>query len=423
MSNISGDYRIDALLAGSAIRWHATTLEGAVALTYSFMSSPPIYANQSQDARSFSVMTNQQKVAVREILTTLSSHFNITFTEVQDSKTSYGQLRFGNNIQAATVGYAYYPDQSLGDNAGDIYINKLSAASQITNVERGTDAYATLIHEIGHALGLKHPGNYNAGSYFMEWSDNEGSVLTGVEDSELFSIMSYTPHNQELERINLGPYDYAALVYLYGAKPVNTGDDTYTLTDQDGRIVQTIYDNDGVDTLDASGINSAVVLNLNVAMPGTLSSVGLTTSGEPAVDNVSLGLNTIIENAIGGSGNDRLIGNSSDNRLVGNNGDDTLIGQLGTDIMIGGNGADIFGLANVGHYVFQDFVPGIDKVAFDTRLGIDDIQQLSRYITGINSIGNDITVHFQGDSASIIFTGVLLQPTALSISDIIFVTL
>lgn len=420
MSNITGDYRIDALLAGSDLRWHATTLEGTVALTYSFMSSPPIYANQSQDARSFGVMTNQQKVAVREILTTFSSHFNITFTEVQDSKTSYGQLRFGNNIQAATVGYAYYPDQSLGDNAGDIYINKLSAASQITNVERGTDAYATLIHEIGHALGLKHPGNYNAGSSFIESSNNERSILTGIEDSELFSIMSYTPHYQELERINLGPYDHAALAYLYGEKLINTGDDIYTLTDHNGRIVETIYDDGGTDTLDASRLTSAVTLNLNVAALGTLSSVGLTSDGQAAIDNLSLGLNSVIENATGGSGDDKLVGNSTNNTLTGNDGDDTLIGQLGNDSMTGGEGSDIFGLSNVGFYTFQDFVPGVDKVAFDTKLGVSNFAQLSPYITSIDAQGDDIVVHFVSDIASITFVGVLQQSMALSVSDVVF---
>lgn len=420
MANIAGDYRIDALLAGSNLHWDATTLGGTVALTYSFMTSLPVYANQFQDAKSFSVMTNQQKFAVREILSTLSSLFNIKFTEVQDSETSYGQLRFGNNAQAATVGYAYYPDKSLGDTAGDIYINKLSTAMQTTNVVRGTDAYATLIHEIGHALGLKHPGNYNAGSSFIGSSENGGIFLKGIEDSELYSIMSYTPHHQGLERINLGPYDYAALAYLYGAKPINTGNDTYTLNNQSGRFVQTIFDSDGIDTIDASGIDSSVVLNLKAAALGTHSSVGLISNNQPAIDNLSIGLNTNIENAIGGSGNDRLIGNNSDNRLIGNDGDDVLIGLLGNDVLIGGNGADIFGLANVGHYNFQDFVPGIDKVAFDTHLGVSNFAQLSPLISSINTYGDNIAVHFFNDIASITFVGILQQSTALSAGDVVF---
>ncbi|MBY0483934.1 M57 family metalloprotease [Nitrosomonas sp.] len=418
MPSITNDYRIDAVLAGSDIRWDATESAKPVVLTYSFMSALPIYADPVQDGNQFSVMTNEQKVAVREILTTLSSQFNISFAEINDSAASYGQLRFGNNAQTTTVGYAYYPDKSVGDNAGDLYINNSPQASQTTHVAHGTNAYSTLIHEIGHTLGLKHPGNYNAA--ISGGDTNEGPYLTDVEDSELYSIMSYTPQNQGLERINLAPYDYAALSYLYNAKLLNTGDNSYALTEESGQIVQTIYDDGGNDTLDASRINTPVILNLNVAAPGKLSSVGLTPDGQAAENNLSLGLNTLIEHAIGGTGNDKLIGNSSSNTLIGNNGDDTLVGQLGTDTMTGGEGSDIFGISNVGNYFFQDFIPGVDKIGFDNQLGIQNFTQLLPYITGINTQGEDVVVHFVGDVAGITFVGILQQSTALSVADVIF---
>lgn len=418
MPSITDDYRIDAVLAGSDIRWGAGP-GGTVALTYSFMSALPVYADPARDGNGFSVMTSDQKTAVREILATLSSQFNITFSEVGDSAASYGQLRFGNNAQAATSGYAYYPEKFTGDTAGDLYINNVAAVSQTTHVVQGTNAYSTLIHEIGHTLGLKHPGDYNAADPGSS-NPNDGPFLTGVEDSELFSIMSYTQQSQGLERINLAPYDYAALAYLYNAKPVHTGDDTYTFTTDSGHIVQTIYDDGGTDTLDASGLTTAVTLNLNTAAPGTLSSVGLIPAGIAAVDNLSLGLNSVIENAIGGSGNDKLVGNSANNTLIGNNGNDTLIGRLGNDSMAGGEGSDIFGLSSVGFYTFQDFVPGVDKVAFDTGLGVADYAQLSPYITSIDAQGDDIVVHFVSDIASITFVGVLQQSTALSVSDVVF---
>jgi len=89
----------------------------------------------------------------------------------------------------------------------------------------------------------------------------------------------------------------------------------------------------------------------------------------------------------------------------------------------GGNGFDIFGLANVGHYRFQDFVPGADKVAFDTQLGLNNFDQLAPFITSIEAAGNDVVVHFVDDIASITFTGVLLQSTALSVNDVIFTAL
>ncbi|MBL0011083.1 MAG: hypothetical protein IPP22_08930 [Nitrosomonas sp.] len=131
-------------------------------------------------------------------------------------------------------------------------------------------------------------------------------------------------------------------------------------------------------------------------------------------------MNTIIENAIGGANIDKLTGNSSNNTLIGNNGDDTLIGQLGTDTLIGGDGSDIFGLSNLGHYIFQDFIPGVDKVGFDIQLGIHNFAQLSPYITAMDTSGNDVLVHFVSNVASITFVGVLQQSIALSVSDVVF---
>jgi Ca2+-binding RTX toxin-like protein len=420
MPVITNDYRVDAVLAGNDIRWgEASQGNASAAMTFSFMSALPTYADPAVDGNNFSVMTGEQKSAIRKILTMLSSQFDLVFTEVTDSGSSYGQLRFGNNAQGNTVGYAYYPDTSLGDNAGDLYINNVAEASQTTGVIEGSNAYSTLIHEIGHTLGLKHPGDYNAAEG-ADSSANEGPFLTGAEDSELYSIMSYTQQSQGLERISLAPYDYAALSYLYNAKPINTGDDVYTLTDQSGRYVQTIFDSDGIDTLDASGMHTPVTLNLNAAAPGTLSSAGLTSSGQAAVNNLSLGLNTAIERARGGSADDKLIANSGDNVLSGNAGNDILVGQLGSDTMIGGAGSDIFGLTNVGYFIFQDFVPGVDKVAFNTQLGIQNFDQLAVYITGVNVQNNDIVVNFVDNVASITFVGVMQQSTALSVSDVVF---
>ncbi|MBS0423632.1 MAG: hypothetical protein JSR71_04200 [Proteobacteria bacterium] len=88
--------------------------------------------------------------------------------------------------------------------------------------------------------------------------------------------------------------------------------------------------------------------------------------------------------------------------------------------MTGGAGSDIFGLSNVGFYTFQDLVPGVDKVAFDTKLGLANFAELSPYITSIDTQGDDIVVHFVDNIASITFVGVLQQSAALSVSDVVF---
>ena len=80
-------------------RCDASQGNASVAMTFSFMLALPTYADPAVDGNNFSVMTGEQKAAIREILTMLSSQFDLVFTEVTDSGSSYGQLRFGNNAQ------------------------------------------------------------------------------------------------------------------------------------------------------------------------------------------------------------------------------------------------------------------------------------------------------------------------------------
>ena len=87
-------------------------------------------------------------------------------------------------------------------------------------------------------------------------------------------------------------------------------------------VAYTIIDNGGIDTLDYSGFASNQHIDLN---PETFSDVG------DSIGNVSIARGTVIENAIGGSGNDTLIGNAANNVLTGNGGDDTIDGGGGND--------------------------------------------------------------------------------------------
>ena len=93
----------------------------------------------------------------------------------------------------------------------------------------------------------------------------------------------------------------------------------------------TIYDSGGNDTLDCSGYSSAQTIDLHA---GRFSSVG------GLVHNIGIAINAIIENAIGGSGNDTLIANDLGCTLSGGGGNDTLIGGAGNDRLIGGTGVD-----------------------------------------------------------------------------------
>ena len=130
------------------------------------------------------------------------------------------------------------------------------------------------------------------------------------------------------------PLDILAIQYIYGANlSWHIGDDLWTLAN-DG-AVRTIWDAGGDDTLSAAALGVGVTLDLR---QGELSSIGAMTRVATAYGEAAL-----IENAIGGSGNDKLTGNHVANRLEGRAGNDTLDGgdaDLAADTLAGGPGND-----------------------------------------------------------------------------------
>jgi len=325
---ISGDYRIDVLLDNAGSRWNSASAPGTpVEVTYSFAVSAPSYGSAS-DVKNWSAFTEEQKTTQREIFGRISEVANITFREVADSADSYGVIRFHNNDQGATSGgYAYYPDVA-GPLAGDVFINNVGGQN-LSNIVRGSYAYSLMIHEVFHAIGIKHPGNYNAGEPPQQVP---GNFLIETEDNYGNTIMSYIAlGDQGLQRDFAGPYDLLALQYLYGSKAVRTGNTAFNLADSDGRKLSLIVDSGGRDTIDVSASTVGATINLN---QGASSSFGKTADGAAAVGNLQIAFGSIIENATGTASNDRFIGNGSNNTFRVNGGADTIDGGAGIDTVI-----------------------------------------------------------------------------------------
>lgn len=322
---ISGDNRIDPLLDDAAYRFNNGSPVGtAVTVTFSFPTSIPA-TYTGEDALGWQPFSEQQKTATREILAELQQQTLITFQEVDESTNSAGTMRFSNNTQQNSSGYAFLPNSTQSENDSDVFI----AIGSDTNVERGTAAWGTLVHEIGHAVGLNHPGNYNAG----ETSSNDavGNFLGVEEDAFFNSIMSYRWSAQDLQSVWFMPYDMLALRYLYGTNPVATGNNTYTYSDASGRQIENLVDNGGNDTLDFSAVTAGIMLDLT---PGAYSSVGKLVSGANALANLTTSFDALIENAIGTVTADTMFGNAANNRLTGGLGNDTLDGRAGIDTAV-----------------------------------------------------------------------------------------
>ncbi|MFZ6799883.1 DUF4214 domain-containing protein [Undibacterium sp. Di24W] len=325
----SGDYRIDVLIDSVTFRWNAASaLATPVQVQYSFLKTPASYASD-KDKVGFSTFTAAEIAATKQIFAQLSQLINISFVEVAETEIKSG-IRLANNIQEKSAGYAILPQPNAAgtafvDGSGDLYM----ASNQIKNDAflPGSYEYLTLVHEIGHAIGLNHPGNYNAGE---PASQDAGNYLATSEDNAWVSIMSYNSVPQAQNRDFFGTYDMLALKYLYGSKAYNADATLYTMTDQDGRVLKIINDTGGIDTLDVSQTSVGASINLK---PGANSSVGTLADGTtPAINNLSLAFDALIENVIGTRFDDVLIGNTANNLMNGGKGSNNIDGDAGFDI-------------------------------------------------------------------------------------------
>jgi Ca2+-binding RTX toxin-like protein len=227
-------------------------------------------------------------------------------------------------------------------------------------LEQGGFGFVTLVHEIGHGLGLAHPHDTGGDSTVMEgvfgafYSFGVFNLNQGV-----YTTMSYNtgwqtqpgvpfgnPPSFELTYASEGgpsAFDIALIQRKYGANTTrNSGNDTYVLPTQNapGTFFATIWDTGGTDLIVHNGSDDAIIDLTAATLDYTPTGGGVVSYVDGIYGGFTIANGVVIENASGGSGDDLLVGNAADNVLKGNAGNDVLIGRDGKDTLDGGAGFD-----------------------------------------------------------------------------------
>ena len=278
-------------------------------------------------------LTNAGKTLARDALEVWSDVTGINFQEVSFS----GQISFDDNQSGA---FAQFFTNGLHITSADVNVS--TGWVNQYGTDRNDYAFQTYIHEIGHALGLAHSGNYDGGARY-------GQDNLYLNDSWQQSVMSYFDQDDNTH-VNAS---YAAVVTpqiadilaaqeLYGvAGNLRTGNTTYgdnasgsgfyaNVMTLDS-VTLTIIDDGGIDTIDTSSFNSSQKMYMDDETYSNL-------FGE--VGNIGIARGTVIENFEGGSGSDLVFGNGANNTINGNNGNDSIYSGDGDDTLTGGNGND-----------------------------------------------------------------------------------
>ena len=398
-------------------------------VTYAYRASAP--SAMPEDAAGFSRFSSAQIDQAELALKAWSDVANIRFLRIGSGDA--GSQAYSDNAAillgdyssgvAGASAFTYYPGSTAASSrSGDLWVNSTFSYNQFPTT--GNYGGMVLIHELGHAIGLAHPSDYNASA---DQTLTYAADATYYEDDRQYTVMSYFSETNTganfrgsfaasplLDDIAAAQLEYGANMStrtgdtVYGFNS-NTGEPWFTATTASSKLITAIWDAGGSDTLDFSGFSQNQVIDLRA---GYFSSVG-GLSG-----NVAIAQNVTIENAIGGPGDDVIHGNAADNSILGGAGNDTIdggsgghniiLGLDGNDSITGASGVDEIN-GNRGNDTIDGGSGGADSLLGGQGNDIITVHSGNTLLNGnlgndtVNGGSGDDTVH--GGQANDLLTG------------------
>ena len=397
-------------------RWNREGSLGTNAVvTYSFPTAQQSY---DTDARpGFAAMLAGHQAHIRSAIAVWEAVSGLKFVEV-DAATG-GDITFSmfdmsgrtNSAGNQLSGFGYFPGNEYGNYdpgtgtwqvrnshnniGGDIFLNSLFYAGNPATLAAGERGYSIVLHEIGHALGFKHPFEGNP-------------VITSSHDNGEYTILSY---NRPQSTVQLGTVDIAAMQMVYGINNiVSRGYNPFTGEVEIGlgfgaRLVGTNLGDRVFGSFGNEWISGSAGDDHLFGLDGADHLLGGAGNDELIGGNGA----DILE---GGDGNDVLLGEGDNDTLIGGNGNDVLIGGTGGDVMAGGSGDDTYSMDNINDIILEDSFSGNDvvftSVDYTIQSEIETVALLGAATTAfgnargntlIGGINNDTLYGMNGDDS------------------------
>ncbi|MFD0755584.1 DUF4214 domain-containing protein [Massilia norwichensis] len=220
----SGLKHIDALLDTGPDWNYLSAANNTIYYTFSITSGNEDPASaQKNFTGSRQMFSAEQQAWVKQLLKDggqLNQLTGINFVETTNGTDAQIHLCNVNLIVSNVTGlcswnssyqYQYGTNNLVTYNADAyVYLDNVEFGAANADLTPGKSGYETLLHEMGHALGLKH-------SFYEPTEDNPDPIyLPGSQDNTSNTLMSY--HHEPIGSAysTYRPYDIAALNWLYG---------------------------------------------------------------------------------------------------------------------------------------------------------------------------------------------------------------